>query len=114
MAQLVLGALGSQAGAQLLPGGVSVLGQQISGAAIGQTLGSIAGAALDARYLTPPVEGPRLTAFHLTESREGAAIPVAHGRVRVGGQLIWAARFKERREQDGGKGGRESTPTRTR
>ena len=66
----------------------------------------MAGAAIDARFLSPPVEGPRVKEFHLTESREGAAIPVVYGRCRVGGQLIWATRFKERRDVQGGKGGR--------
>ncbi len=105
MAQLVLGTLGSQAGASLLPNGFSLFGTQVSGAAIGQAVGSLAGAAIDARYLAPPVEGPRVQSMHLTESREGAGVPVVYGRVRVGGQVIWAARFAERRDQGGGKGG---------
>jgi hypothetical protein len=105
MAQLVLSNLGSALGKQVLPQGLNVFGAQISGAAIGRTVGEIAGSAIDARYLTPPVEGPRVKDFHVTESREGASVPVVYGRVRVGGQVIWAARFKERRETSGGKGG---------
>lgn len=87
MAELVLG----KAGAAL-------------GGGLGQALGSLAGAWIDAS-LAPPVEGPRVKEFHLTESREGAGIPVVYGRMRVGGQLVWAAEFKERRDVDGGKGG---------
>ena len=45
------------------------------------------------------------------ESREGAAIPNIYGRMRVGGQVIWASRFTEqrKREQAGGKGGPKVT-----
>ncbi|HEX7791612.1 MAG TPA: glycoside hydrolase TIM-barrel-like domain-containing protein, partial [Afipia sp.] len=96
MAELVLGKAGAAVGAALLPKGFSFLGGAI---------GRIAGAALDARFLSPPVEGPRVKEFHLTESREGAAIPVVYGRCRIGGQLMWATRFKERRDVEGGKGG---------
>jgi len=96
MAELVLGKDGAAIGATLLPKGLSFLGGAI---------GRMAGAAIDARLLSPPVEGPRVKEFHLTESREGAAIPVVYGRCRIGGQLIWATRFKERRDVQGGKGG---------
>lgn len=65
----------------------------------------MAGAAIDRQFLSPPVEGPRVQAFHLTEGREGAGIPIVYGRFRVGAQLIWAASFKERRNVEGGKGG---------
>lgn len=96
MAELVLGKAGAAAGAALLPK---------SSAFLGGTVGRIAGAAFDARFLPPPVQGPRVREFHLTEGREGAGIPVVYGRCRVGGQLIWAAEFKERRDVHGGKGG---------
>lgn len=96
MAELVLGKAGAAIGGALLPKGLSFLGGMA---------GRLAGAALDARYLSPPVQGPRVKDFHLTEGREGAGIPVVYGRCRVGGQLIWAANFKERREVEGGKGG---------
>jgi hypothetical protein len=87
MAELVLGKVGG-----------------VVGGGLGQALGSLAGAWVDAS-LAPAVEGPRVREFHLTESREGAALPVVYGRMRVGGQLIWAAEFKERRDVEGGKGG---------
>lgn len=106
MAQLVLGNLGAAVGARLLPNGLGVLGAQFGGAALGRAAGSILGAAVDARFLTPPVEGARVREFHLTESREGASVPIVHGRMRVGGQVIWAAQFKESRSvSGGGKGG---------
>ncbi len=96
MAELLLGRLGAAAGAALLPGGLAFLGE---------TAGRLAGLAIDMQFLSPVTQGPRLKAFHLVEGREGAGIPVVFGRCRVGAQLIWAARFKERRDIDGGKGG---------
>lgn len=105
MAELVLNRIGGAIGGQVLPQGANVLGQQISGQALGQAIGSIAGAAIDAQYLTPPIQGPRVKEFHLTESREGASIPVVYGRCRVGAQVIWAAEFREHRDTHGGKGG---------
>lgn len=95
MAELVLGKLGAAA-RSLLPKGLSFLGGMA---------GRAAGAAIDSRFLSPPVEGPRVKDFYLTEGREGAGIPIVYGRFRVGGQLIWAAAFKERREVQSGKGG---------
>ncbi|MDP3735829.1 MAG: glycoside hydrolase/phage tail family protein [Hyphomonadaceae bacterium] len=105
MAELVLNRMGGAIGGQVLPQGANILGQQISGQALGQAIGSLAGAAIDARYLTPPMQGPRVKEFHLTESREGASIPVVYGRCRVGAQVIWATEFREHRETHGGKGG---------
>jgi hypothetical protein len=105
MAQLVLSNVGAAIGSELLPQGLSAFGGEISGAAIGRAIGSVAGAAIDARYLTPPVQGPRVKDFHVTSSREGANIPVVYGRMRVGAEVVWAATFKERREMGGGKGG---------
>jgi len=96
MAELVLGKAGAALGAALLPKSLSFLGGAV---------GRLAGAAFDGRFLSPPIQGPRVKEFHLTESREGVGVPVVYGRCRVGGQLIWAAEFKERREVEGGKGG---------
>ena len=105
MAQLFLAQAGPMIGSTLLPAGFSAFGAQISGAAIGEAIGSMAGAYIDARYLSPPTAGPRIREFHLTESREGAGVPVVYGRMRVGGQVIWAAQFKERSDIEDGKGG---------
>jgi hypothetical protein len=104
MAELVLGKAGAAIGGALLPQGLSFLGASVSGAALGRLAGSLAGAWIDAS-LSPTAEGPRVKEFHLTESREGAGIPVVYGRMRVGAQLIWAAEFRERRDVESGKGG---------
>jgi len=109
MAQLVFSTLGQNIGSAVLPNGISVFGQQISGAAIGQFVGSVAGAAVDSYLLAPRLEGPRISEVYVTESREGAFIPRAYGRVRVGGNVIWAARFKEQKHEEGGKGGPSQT-----
>lgn len=105
MAEIILSQAGGVIGRHLLPGGLNLFGHAVSGAAIGQALGSVAGRAIDAA-LSPPIEGPRLKSLHIMDSREGAALPLVYGRMRVGGQVIWAARFKEyRTEESGGKGG---------
>jgi hypothetical protein len=105
MAEIVLSQVGQVAGAQLLPQGLSVFGQQIAGAAIGKAVGGFIGRAIDAS-LVPATEGPRVKMLHVMESREGAGLPTVYGRMRVGGQVIWASRFKEkRRERSVGKGG---------
>ena len=105
MAEILLSQVGRAAGAALLPGSVNLLGRSISGAALGTLAGGLAGRAIDTA-LAPPLEGPRIAALQVMESREGAALPTIYGRMRVGGQVIWASRFKEsRREQSAGKGG---------
>ncbi len=106
MAQVVFSTIGSAIGSHLLPQGVSLLGQQVAGAAIGRAVGSLAGAWVDAS-LAGPIEGPRVEELHVMGAREGAGIPAVYGRARVGGQVIWASRFREQKtsERAGGKGG---------
>lgn len=105
MAEIILSQVGSVVGANLLPGGLGVFGQTLSGAALGEAVGRLAGRAIDAS-LAPVSEGPRIKSLHVMESREGAGLPLVYGRMRVGGQVIWASRFKEyRSEQSAGKGG---------
>lgn len=105
MGEIVLSQVGATVGASLLPNGLSVLGQTISGAALGQFVGGLAGRAFDASMLSPR-EGPRVKSLQIMESREGTGLPRIYGRMRVGGQVIWASRFKEKRtQQSAGKGG---------
>ncbi len=73
MAEIVLSQAGSVIGQNLLPQGVSVLGQTIAGAAIGRTAGSLLGRAIDAS-LASPIEGTRIEALRITESQEGAGL----------------------------------------
>lgn len=104
MAQLVFSTIGEALGSRL-PG---VWGQ--IGSVLGQTAGALAGRAVDQQLFGPRYrrEGARLTDLHLQASTEGASIPAVYGSVRIAGQVIWAARFKERvetEESGGGKGG---------
>ncbi|MFN3313086.1 MAG: glycoside hydrolase/phage tail family protein [Hyphomonas sp.] len=106
MAQIVLTEIGAAAGQRLLPSGISLLGRQITGPAIGRAAGAMAGRALG-RYLAGPQEGPRIKALHVMEAAEGEGIHSVYGRMRVSGQLIWASRFRETRTTNsaGDKGG---------
>ncbi len=111
MAQLVFAEFGRRAGAALLPGGFGLPGLSVSGAAIGQALGDMAGRAIDAAFSGPVGEVGRIDGLTLMESREGAGIPRVYGRYRIGGQVIWSTNLKERSRdrQIGGKGGSSVT-----
>ena len=93
MAQVVLGGIGGAIG-----GG------------FGQAVGAALGASLDRAFvagLAPARQrGPRLEGLKVQSSAEGAPMACVFGRARVTGQVIWAARFRERKhEQSAGKGG---------
>lgn len=106
MASVILSSAGSALGASLLPEGLSFAGMQISGEALGNTLGSALGDYLDQRLLGSGLEreGPRLSELTVQASTEGAAIPRAFGRVRLSGQVIWASNFRETAHTSGGGG----------
>jgi hypothetical protein len=105
MAQMILSNVGNYLGSQL-PG---VWGS--IGGALGQAAGSALGGAIDQRLFSETLrrQGARLTDLHVQTSSEGASLPALFGRVRIAGQVIWSARFKERVETTssggGGKGG---------
>jgi hypothetical protein len=108
MATLVLGIAGSAIGNAILPGGLSLLGATLTGKVVGGAIGAIAGSVVDQALLGPlasatgqttmPV-GPRVTDLKLGTSSEGTPLPKVYGRARVAGQLIWATRFKEKKEK---------------
>lgn len=109
MATLVLAAVGTAIGSTF---GGAILG--LSGAAIGGFIGSTIGTVIDSRLMagrmpTQRVEGARLETLRVTSSTEGAIIPQVFGRMRVGGNIIWATDFREVRRKSssggGGKGG---------
>jgi hypothetical protein len=53
------------------------------------------------------IEGARLDSLRITSSTEGAVIPRLFGRMRIGGNIIWATDFREEvntTSQGGGKG----------
>ncbi|PZQ16968.1 MAG: hypothetical protein DI565_06145 [Ancylobacter novellus] len=109
MAVLAFTAIGAALGGSLLPAGLSFLGATISGAALGGAIGGLAGSAIDQALLAPTVKtsGPRLQDLSVTTSIEGAPALRVYGRMRVGGQVVWAARLREDKETErsGGKGG---------
>ncbi|WP_397544471.1 baseplate multidomain protein megatron [Roseovarius salis] len=108
MASIVLGIAGAAIGSSI---GGTLLG--ISASTIGGYVGSAIGSAVDSWVVaslapTQRVEGPRLESLQVTTSTEGAVIPAVFGRMRVGGNIIWATDFREETEttsQGGGKGG---------
>lgn len=108
MATLVLGAVGATIGGSL---GGSVLG--LSAAVIGRAAGATLGRVIDQRIMgagADAVEHGRIDRFRLTGAAEGAAIPRVYGRVRVGGQVIWASRCREERNVSGGGKGAPKSP----
>ena len=122
MATLAFAAAGAALGSAVLPAGLSVLGATISGATLGSQIGAMAGHFVDqslfgASAQTRVSEGPRLRDLHVTASSEGAANPRAYGRVRLGGQVIWATDFEEEvistTSGGSGKGMGASAPTQT-
>ncbi len=119
MATLLLTAAGAALGGAALPAGVGFLGTTLSGAAIGSALGGGLGNIVDQRLFGPGAtvrEGPRLKNLDVVTSTEGAPIPRVFGRMRLGGQVIWATRFRETVTETtasaGGKGGGASATTR--
>ena len=105
MSTLVLSVAGKAAGTAL--GGPF---GGLLGGLVGTGLGGVADRALfGARPQPRIVVGPRLPDLHVTASTEGAAIARVFGRVRVGGQIIWATALKETQSVEkvksgGGKG----------
>ena len=113
MATILLSAAGAALGGSI-GGTVAGLSTAIVGRAVGATLGRV----IDQRMMSQSVMGGgsevvetgRLDRFRLTETGEGAPVPTTFGRMRVGGQVIWASDFLETRstttstQSAGGKG----------
>lgn len=108
MATLILGAAGAAIGGSI---GGAILG--VSAATIGGFIGSTIGSVVDSWIVsslapTQRIEGARLDSLRITSSTEGAVIPRLFGRMRIGGNIIWATDFREETKtttQGGGKGG---------
>lgn len=104
MATVVLSAAGAALGGAV---GGSFLG--LSSVAIGRAIGATIGRRIDEQILgsaSEPVETGRVDRFRLMGAQEGRPLQKVHGRMRVGGHVIWATRFKEQVEESGGgKGG---------
>ena len=91
--------------------GGAILG--VSAATIGGFIGSTIGSVVDSWIIsslapTQRIEGARLDTLRITSATEGAVIPRLYGRMRMGGNIIWATDFREETKtttQGGGKGG---------
>ncbi|KZL21968.1 glycoside hydrolase TIM-barrel-like domain-containing protein [Pseudovibrio sp. Ad37] len=116
MATLVLGAVGTAVGGAI---GGSFLG--VTAATIGGAIGAAAGSYIDSWLISTTlpdqtIEGQRLDRLQVTTSTEGAVIPRMFGRMRIGGNIIWATDFREeinQQTQGGGKGGGPKVTTTT-
>ncbi|UWR74683.1 glycoside hydrolase/phage tail family protein [Phaeobacter inhibens] len=110
MATILLSAAGAALGGSV---GGAVAG--LSSVAIGRALGATVGRAIDSRLLgagSEPVETGRVERFRLTHASDGQPIAQVYGRMRVGGQVIWASQFRETSTTSGGggKGGGSRQP----
>ncbi|MBE0452085.1 MAG: glycoside hydrolase/phage tail family protein [Roseovarius sp.] len=108
MATILLSAAGAAIGGAV---GGSVLG--LSSVAIGRFAGALVGRSIDQRLLgqgSGVVETGRVSRLRLTGAGEGDAIPQVYGRMRVGGQVIWATEFRENVSVTRGQGGGKGSP----
>lgn len=111
MATILFAAAGAAIGAGF---GGTILG--LSSAVIGRAVGATVGRVIDQAILgggSTSVETGRIERFRLTGASEGAPLGVVWGRMRVGGQVIWASPFieTEEKEEVGGKGAPSTTIT---
>ena len=86
----------------------------LSSVAIGRAVGATLGRVIDQRLLgqgAQAVETGKVDRFRLTQAGEGAAIAQVYGRMRVGGQVIWASDFAETTTVTGGGGGKGAPST---
>lgn len=109
MATILLSAAGAAIGGAV---GGTALG--LSSVAIGRFAGAVIGRSIDQRLLgqgSEVVETGRVSRLRLTGAGEGDAIPQVYGRMRVGGQVIWATEFRENvTVTPGNRGGGKGTP----
>ncbi|MGI9393926.1 MAG: baseplate multidomain protein megatron, partial [Boseongicola sp.] len=108
MATILLSAAGAAAGASV---GGSALG--VSAAVLGRAAGATVGRLIDNKILgagSPAIERGKVDRFRLTGASEGAPVARVHGRIRVGGQVIWATKFQETVTTTGGGKGSPSQP----
>jgi hypothetical protein len=110
MASLILGAVGTAIGGAATA--FTVAGSAVSWGAIlggvGTAVGSIADSMLISALAPGQTQtGARLSDLRVTSASEGAVIPRVMGKLRVGGNVIWATDFVEKshKERVGGKGG---------
>ncbi|MQY41648.1 host specificity protein [Epibacterium sp. SM1969] len=109
MATILLSAAGAAIGGAV---GGTALG--LSSVVIGRAIGATLGRAIDERIMgrgSDAIETGRVDRFRISEASEGATVAQVYGRMRVGGQVIWASDFLETASTSGGGGkGRPKQP----
>ncbi|MEO0381255.1 MAG: glycoside hydrolase TIM-barrel-like domain-containing protein, partial [Pseudomonadota bacterium] len=108
MATVVLSAAGAAIGGSV---GGTFLG--LSSVAIGRAVGATLGKVVDQRLMgqgSDVVEHGKVDRFRLSNSGEGSAISQLYGRMRLGGQVIWASDFLETVTTTSGGGGGKGAP----
>ena len=111
MATILLSAAGAAIGGSV---GGTLAG--LSSVAVGRAVGATLGRVIDQRLLgegAQAVETGRVDRFRLTKTGEGEAITQLYGRMRLGGQVIWASDFAETTTVTGGGKGAPSKPQTT-
>lgn len=109
MATILLSAAGAAVGGSI---GGSVMG--LSMVAAGRFVGATVGRMIDQKLLgngSDTMETGRVDRFRLTGSGEGDPVARVYGRMRLGGQVIWATHFAEHVAQSGGGKGAPSAPS---
>ena len=109
MATILLAAAGGAIGSAV-GGSVLGLGAAVIGRAVGGTIGNI----IDQGLLggSAPVEHGRVDTLRMQGASEGRPMAQVYGAMRVGGQVIWASRFKEHVAVSGGGKGLGGPKTR--
>ncbi|MEP2641696.1 glycoside hydrolase TIM-barrel-like domain-containing protein [Roseobacter sp.] len=109
MATIVLSAVGAAVGGSL-GGTVAGLSTAVIGRAVGATLGRV----IDQKLLgggSEAVETGRVDRFRISSVGEGEALAQVYGRMRLGGQVIWASDFAETVAVSGSSGGGKGIPS---
>jgi len=111
MATILFSAAGAAVGGSL---GGTFAG--LSSVAIGRAVGATLGRVVDQKILgsgAQAVETGRVDRFRLTNAGEGDPVTQLYGRLRLGGQVIWASDFEEVSSTSGGGKGGPSQPQTT-
>ena len=103
MATILLSTAGAAIGGSV-GGTLAGLSSVAIGRAVGATLGRVIVQRLRGLGALA-VESGKVDRVRLTQAGEGAAIAQVYGRMRVGGQVIWASDFAETTTVTGGGGG---------
>ncbi|MEM9643104.1 MAG: glycoside hydrolase TIM-barrel-like domain-containing protein, partial [Pseudomonadota bacterium] len=109
MATIVLSAVGAAVGGSI---GGTVAG--LSTAVIGRAVGATIGRVIDQKLLgqgSDVVETGKVDRFRISSVGEGEALAQVYGRMRLGGQVIWASDFAETVTVAGGGGGGKGAPS---